>query len=120
LEAINYSIDLFKKILENHFGTHLDKGSTVEVAYSMIKLTFMRYFQFGTDEEIKNLAENSDKIKNFSFKKNSIDLKTFKGRYEIKDHSDSLNNPILIERVMGILIDLICLNQKFNIAPLLV
>lgn len=80
----------------------------------------MRYFQFGTDEEIKNLAENSDKIKNFSFKKNSIDLKTFKGRYEIKDHSDSLNNPILIERVMGILIDLICLNQKFNIAPLLV
>ena len=46
IDSVEYSVDIFKKVLENNFGAYYVKGTTIETAFCVLKIVLLRYFKF--------------------------------------------------------------------------
>lgn len=55
IDSVEYSVDIFKKILENHFGAFYVKGTTIETAFCVLKIVLLRYFKFS--ENLENISK---------------------------------------------------------------
>jgi hypothetical protein len=51
-EALVYSLDVMNKILDQNIQALNFKGTTIESAYSLMKIVILDYFKFLDDESI--------------------------------------------------------------------
>lgn len=123
-EAVNYSVTILRKLLDNHYAAFFANGVTVEVAYSMLKLVILQYFQFPCAALDATLIWDiqSYRFKNVNQKARAQAQQKYlpaqssdtKWKFLMKEYN--LKNE-LIYRVLTTYMELFSLNMKLNIAP---